>query len=278
MENDVEYREKTGQAVDFLRRQSDFQPEIILVLGTGLGSLADECENARIIPCAEIPHFPVSTVEGHAGNLVFGKLAGKKVAVLQGRYHYYEGYSTRRITFPIRVMGLLGAKSMIITNAAGGLDTAFTPGSIMVIADHINFIPENPLRGTNFADWGPRFPDMSSAYDRQYMAAALECAGEPGIGNIVSGVYGAIAGPSLETPAETRYLRNCGIDAVGMSTVPEVIVARHCGLRVLGLSILANINDPGNFQPILLEDVIAEVEKAADRLKMLILKLVADVF
>ena len=251
----------------------DPEPDSLgIVLGTGLGSLVEQLESPLIFPYEDLPGFPRSTVTGHAGNLACGLLAGRPTAVLQGRFHYYEGYSAREVALPIRVLSLLGAGTLVVTNASGGLDPDLRPGSLMVIRDHLNFIPDNPLRGPNIDEWGLRFPDLSSAYDQDLIRMALQAGRDLGIADLVSGVYGAIPGPSLETPAETRYLRNCGIDAVGMSTVPEVIVARHASMRVLGISVIANVNDPDNFQPIILEDVIAQTSKAAGQLTALITK------
>ncbi|NPA48458.1 MAG: purine-nucleoside phosphorylase [Thermodesulfobacteria bacterium] len=269
----LDYRQKVEIARDFLKREIVRPPEIVLVLGTGLSGVAEEIEAEAIIPYEEIPHFPRSTVESHRGRLVVGKLSGHRVAAFQGRFHYYEGYSTKEVTFPIRVMALLGARILIISNAAGGLDLSYQPGDLMLIADHINLIPENPLRGPNVEEWGPRFPDLSEAYSKRLRILAREASGSPPY--LREGVYVAVPGPSLETPAETRFLRLIGADAVGMSTTPEVIVANHAGLEVLGISVIANVNDPDNFQPILLEDVIANAQKAEGRLVELVKKVVA---
>ncbi|MDR9501485.1 MAG: purine-nucleoside phosphorylase [Desulfurivibrionaceae bacterium] len=265
------YREQVNETVTFLEQQLPGVPDIVLILGTGLGVLADSLDHSVSLDYADIPHFPRSTVTSHAGRLVFGELAGKQVAVLQGRFHYYEGYSTRQITFPLRVLALMGARFLLVSNAAGGLDPSYAPGTLMVIKDHLNFIPENPLRGTNIEEWGPRFPDLSQAYDVDLQKLAHRCGKDLGLNRLASGVYVAIAGPSLETPAETRYLRNCGADAVGMSTVPEVIVAVHAGLRVLGIAMVANVNDPDDFQPIRIDDILAEAKRAeADFVRLLV--------
>ena len=276
-QNILRYRQRVEAAVDFLRERITAPPEIVVVLGTGLGSLVEQMESPEIFPYDELPGFPRSTVTGHAGNLVCGLLAGRPAAVLQGRFHYYEGYSAREVAMPVRVLSLLGAGALVVTNCAGGLDLDLRSGSLMVIRDHLNLIPDNPLRGPNIDEWGLRFPDLSTAYDQELLRMALQAGRELGLAGLTSGVYGAIPGPSLETPAETRYLRNCGIDAVGMSTVPEVIVARHASMRVLGISVIANVNDPGNFQPIILEDVIAQTSKAADQLTGLIMKLIPGI-
>lgn len=265
-----EYKNKVDEAVDFLQGKIKQKPSVVIILGTGLGDLIESIEVDVRLPYEQVPHFPRSTVPGHHGNLIFGKLSGKDVAVLQGRFHFYEGYSTRELTFPLRTLSLLGAETLIVTNAAGGLDTGFKPGTIMVIRDHLNFIGENPLRGENIEAWGPRFPDLSEPYDRKLIDLTLQCAAKLHLKNITTGVYVAIPGPSLETPAETRFLRSTGADAVGMSSVPEVIVAKHAGMRILGLSAVANINDPDNFAPILLEDIIKAAQEIEPNLQDLI--------
>ncbi len=268
------YRLQVEESVAFLKAKFPFTPRTILSLGTGLGDVADRMEPTAVIPYTEIPHFPQSTVESHKGNLILGRLEGHPVAALQGRFHYYEGYSTKEVAFPIRVLSLLGAKTLLLTNAAGGLNPLFTPGSIMVIRDHLNFLGENPLRGRNVDSWGPRFPDMSCPYDPQLIKTALDSAHHCGLKNVITGVYVCIPGPSLETPAETRWLRECGADAVGMSSVPEVLVALHGGLSVLGLSVVSNVNNPDDFQPITIEDVIATASRVTPQLKCLILEIV----
>ena len=272
----ISFQARVEETVAWLSEEVAGPPEIILMLGTGLGGLAGEIEDACELPYADVPHFPRSTVISHAGNLIVGRLMGKRIAVLQGRFHFYEGYSTRELTLPVRALALFGAKSLIVSNAAGGLNPDYRPGTLMVIRDHINMIPGNPLRGSNVDTWGPRFPDMSQAYDREFMDLSLGAAKRLQLGNVTSGVYVAVAGPSLETPAETRFLRNIGADAVGMSTVPEVIVARHAGLRVLGVSVIANVNDPDNFKPITVEEVISQTEKASADFQRLLLEVVRD--
>jgi len=267
------YRCRVEEAVTFLQERITEQPEIILIMGTGLGGLADHIEDPQTIAYEEIPHFPCSTVASHAGNLIFGKLGSRRVAALQGRFHYYEGYSARELTFPVRVLALLGAQTMLVSNAAGGLNPSYGAGSLMVIRDHINLIPDNPLRGKNVDDWGVRFPDLSATYDQELIDKTMACAQKINFPRMECGVYVAIPGPSLETPAETRYLRRIGADAVGMSTVPEVIVAKHAGLKVLGISVVSNVNDPDNQQPILLDEIIRETEKTAAQLVRLLLEL-----
>lgn len=275
--NLISYRNQVEQAVNYLAGIIAEPPEIVVVLGTGLGSFAEQIDAPFCLPYAEIPGFPQTTVSSHAGKLVFGRIAGRSVAVLQGRFHYYEGYSARELTLPLRVMSLLGAGVLIVTNSAGGLNPDFTAGSLMIINDHINFIPDNPLRGANVDGWGSRFPDLSAVYDKELIALAGRAAERLALTNIAYGVYGGVPGPSLETPAETRYLRACGIDAVGMSTVPEVIVARHASMRVLGVSVIANINDPDNFRPIFFEDVVASTGLVASKLTELLLDIIADI-
>ena len=271
------FKQRVDEAVRFLRERMPEPPAIALVLGTGLSGLGDRLEAQVVLPYAEIPNFPRATVASHAGNLIFGRLCGRPVAVLQGRFHYYEGYSARDLTMPIRALALVGAKALIVSNSAGGLNPAFAPGTLMVLRDHLNLIPDNPLRGPNVEAWGPRFPDLSAPYDQRLIDTALVCAARHEIAQVTTGVYVAIPGPSLETPAETRYLRQCGADAVGMSTVPEVIVAIHAGMRVLGISVVANVNDPDNLQPIILEEIIAETKKAEDRLARLLLAILPEI-
>jgi len=231
-----------NQAADAIRARIDFEPEVGMILGTGLGGLADALENAVIIPNDQIPQWPLSTVEGHRGRLVIGKLEGVRVLVLQGRTHFYEGYSMGRITLPVRVMKQLGCNKMIVTNAAGAINPDFAPGDLMLITDHLNIIGmagANPLKGPNLEEFGPRFPDMSQPYDWELLDLAREVCEEVKLA-YQEGVYAALAGPSFESPAELCFLKTIGADAVGMSTVPEVIVARHSGLRVLGISGISN--------------------------------------
>jgi purine-nucleoside phosphorylase len=215
-------------------------PEIAVVLGSGLGGFASELKDSVAIPYTDIPNFPRATAIGHAGRLVVGKIGGLTVAVMQGRVHQYEGYSSREAAFPVRVLARLGVKSLVLTNAAGGINTAYAQGALVVVGDHINLQGSNPLNGPNDDRFGPRFPDMSEAYSLSYRGMALEAARELGI-DLKEGVYAALAGPSYETPAEIRYLRAIGADLVGMSTVPEVIVARHMGIKVLAISCVTNM-------------------------------------
>lgn len=266
----ITYREQVEECVAHLKEMLPHLPETVIQLGTGLGNFTNLIEVDQTISYTDLPHFPTSTVESHKGNLVLGNIHGHRIAVLQGRFHFYEGYSTKEVTFPIRVLSLLGAKNLIITNAAGGLNPLFPPGTIMVMRDHLNFLGENPLRGPNVDDWGPRFPDLSEPYYPPYIKYALDCSNACELEHVISGTYVCIPGPSLETPAETRWLRDSGADAVGMSSVPEAIVAIHGGLKVLGLSVVSNVNDPDNFQPILLEDIIETANKITPKLEKLI--------
>lgn len=269
------FRQQVEDSARWLAGQLPWSPDIVILLGSGLGEVFDTLVDARAIPYAEIPHFPVASAPGHEGKLIAGLLSGRRVVVLYGRSHYYEGYSCRRLTLPVRILSLLGAGCLIVTNAAGGLNPLFTSGDLMIIRDHLNFIPDNPLRGPNVDEWGPRFVDLSAPYDHELIRLAGNEAARNGIDQVTSGVYVAIPGPSLETPAETRYLRSCGADAVGMSTVPEVIVARHAGMRVLGISVIANVNDPDNFVPIVIDDVLGAVGRASQRLALLLAGVVA---
>ncbi len=262
-------------AAEAIRSRTRHQPTIGLVLGSGLNSLADHVQDADIVPYAEVPHFPVSTVEGHAGRLILGQMAGSTVMVMQGRVHYYEGYSLQEVTFPIRVMQVLGVDWLILTNAAGGVNPAFRAGDLMLIADQINLIGMgglNPLRGPHNPAVGPRFLDMTNAYDRDLRRIAQQVADELGI-QLHQGVYAGLAGPTFETPAEVRFLRLIGADAVGMSTVAEAIVARHCGMRVLGISVISNaaIAEPDAPSEVSHEEVLEASKAAAPRLARLIM-------
>ncbi len=228
------------QTIEYLNQQGINQPQVALILGSGLGDLADEITNAVKIPYEDIPNFPVSTVEGHAGQLVYGELAGVKVIALQGRFHYYEGYDLATVTYPVRVFKELGVETVILTNAAGGVNTSFKPGDLMVITDHINLTGQNPLIGANIENHGPRFVDMSHTYDLELQTLLHQVGEEQGI-NLQSGVYTWFTGPTYETPAEIRAVRTQGGDAVGMSTVPEAIVAKHAGMKVAGITCVTNL-------------------------------------
>ena len=275
--SDKDHIKKVEACLSFMRDTLPYTPRTIIVLGTGLGEFVESITTDLVLPYDEIPYFPKATVTGHQGNLHIGTINNHKVAVLQGRFHYYEGYSTREVAFPVRVLSLLGAENLLITNAAGGLNPVFLPGTIMIIGDHLNFLGENPLRGPNVDSWGPRFPDLSEPYHPSLIKTALNCADALKIDRVITGVYVCIPGPSLETPAETRWLRQSGADAVGMSSIPEVLVALHGGLKVLGLSVIANVNDPDNFQPILLEDIIAAAAATEPQLKNLIVEILARI-
>lgn len=247
-------------AAKYILSKTEVKVEIGLVLGSGLGVLADEIEEATIIPYEEIPHFPRSTVEGHKGQLVIGDLNGKKVIAMQGRFHYYEGYPLQEVTFPIRVMKELGVEHLIVTNAAGGLNESFQAGDLMVITDHINLFGHNPLIGENVAEWGERFPDMSNAYHKELIHLVKNSAKQLNI-PIKEGVYVGVTGPSYETPSEVKMLRHIGGDAVGMSTVPEVIVANHARMKVIGISCISNMAAGILDEPLSHDDVIKQTEK-----------------
>lgn len=231
---------KIDETVSFLKSKIDDVPEIAIILGSGLGRLADLIENAVVIPYADIPNFPETTVVGHEGKLIYGLVKNRRIIAMKGRFHYYEGNEMDIVVYPIRVFKRLGIENIIVTNAAGGINTSFKPGDLMLITDHISLFCENPLRGENIDDLGPRFPDMTAAYDRNLRSLALESANRLGI-DLKMGIYSYCKGPSYESPAEIKALRGMGADAVGMSTVPETIVARHMGMRVLGISCITNM-------------------------------------
>lgn len=251
---------KVQECADFIKGKINKEPKIGLILGSGLGTLADEIENATKIKYNEIPNFPVSTVQGHAGCLVIGKLEGKDVIAMQGRFHYYEGYTQQEITFPVRVMNALGVETIVVTNAAGGINIEFNPGDLMIIKDHINLSGNSPLIGKNDERFGPRFPDMSSAYTHKYIELVRECAKELNI-KTQEGVYAFFSGPTYETPAEVKMARILGADAVGMSTAPEVIVANHSGMNVIGISCITNMAAGILDQPLNHEEVIETTQK-----------------
>ncbi|ADI26217.1 purine-nucleoside phosphorylase [Geobacillus sp. G4] len=253
-------RQAIEKTAGHLRPLMPTPPEIGLILGSGLGVLADEIEEAVRIPYEDIPGFPVSTVEGHAGRLVYGRLEGATVVAMQGRFHYYEGYSLQEVTFPVRVMKALGVRELIVTNAAGGINERFQPGDFMIISDHINLLGTNPLIGPNDPELGPRFPDMTEAYSRRLRELAKETAARLGV-RVHEGVYVANTGPSYETPAEIRMIRTLGGDAVGMSTVPEVIVARHGGIEVLGISCISNMAAGMSDAPLHHDEVVETAER-----------------
>jgi purine-nucleoside phosphorylase len=256
-----EFRRKRDEALSFLKKQTDEQPDYLIILGTGLGRLADEIDVVDSISYSDIPHFPDSTVEGHAGKLLFGSLSGKKVVAMQGRFHYYEGYSMQQIAFPPRVLNALGAETLIVSNACGGMNPNYSRGDIMLINDHINMFGDNPLIGPNDDELGPRFPDMSDPYTKELRKVAEKVALEKGI-KMHEGVYLALSGPTMETKAEYRFLRNIGADVVGMSTVPEVIAAVHMGMDVLGISVITDECFPDALEPVDIEKVLEAAGEA----------------
>jgi len=263
------YRQQVEKAVDFLKHHIKNPPVIGIMTGTGLGESIKALEVKKIFDYKEIPNIPLSTVQSHHGRLISGTLEGLDVIAMQGRFHLYEGYSSREVTFPIRIMQQLGVQILILTNAAGGLNLAFSAGDIMIINDHINLTGENPLIGSNDDDWGTRFPDMTNVYDKD-LAAMAERAGRVYGKNLRKGVYAGLKGPSLETSAETRYLRQIGADAVGFSTVQEAIAAVHAQIKILGLSIITNINDPDNPTADTVEEIINVAQQASSKLSTII--------
>ncbi|WP_194776060.1 purine-nucleoside phosphorylase [Pararhodonellum marinum] len=257
----IDLIQKIHNAHQYIHNHYQHKVSVGIVLGTGLGKLIDDIEIEVTIDYKDIPFFPVSTVESHSGKLIFGKLAGKKVVAMQGRFHYYEGYDMKEVTFPIRVMKLLGVTHLFISNAAGGLHPRFEIADLMILNDHIDLFPENPLRGKNLDELGVRFPDMSAPYALEMVEKAIEIAGKNGI-SIYQGVYAGVQGPNLETPAEYAYLRKIGADAVGMSTIPEVIVGRQMGMKIFAISAITDLCSPGNIKPISVQEVIAAAMKA----------------
>lgn len=269
------YRKAVEETAEFLSKRLDAAPVIGVMTGTGLGQSLSGLETFLSLDYALIPNFPVSTVQSHAGRLLAGRLADKPVLAMQGRFHLYEGYTPREVAFPVRVMQALGVRTLIVTNAAGGLNLDFSAGDIMVIVDHLNLTGENPLLGPNVDEWGARFPDMTQVYNLELIACATAAAKEMGL-PLRRGVYAGLKGPSLETPAEMRFLRQIGADAVGLSTVQEVIAAVHGGMRVLGLSTITNINDPDHPRPTTVEAIIEVADRASKRLGMLISAIIKD--
>jgi purine-nucleoside phosphorylase len=265
--------ERINQTAGYLRERIKDLPEYGIVLGSGLGGLVKEIETTVSIPYTSIPGFPVSTVKGHGGNLIFGKLGGKNVVALQGRFHYYEGYSMQEATFPIRVMIALGIKRLILSNAAGGMNPAYQIGDIVVINDHINLMPSNPLIGKNFDELGPRFPDMSEPYQKEMVNRACEIAKSLGY-RYHTGVYAGVSGPCFETPAEYRYIRTIGADIVGMSTVPEVIVGRHQGIPCFAISIVTDLGGFDEAQKVTHEEVLKVATAAEGKMTAIIKELI----
>jgi purine-nucleoside phosphorylase len=261
--------ERAAHAARAVRARRHEEPRVALVLGSGLGAFADDLEDAESIPYSEVPGFARPTVEGHTGRLVLGKVGGAEVAVMQGRFHFYEGYALEAVTFPVRVLALMGVKSLVLTNAAGGLNNSLKQGSLMLISDHLNLMGANPLRGPNDERFGPRFPDMTEVYDRAYQEIAIAEAHALGT-ELRRGVYAALSGPTYETPAEIRMLRALGADAVGMSTVPEAVVARHAGLKVLGISCITNMAAGVSEGPIDHAEVIETGERVRETFSALL--------
>jgi len=263
------------RTVEFIRKRIDFAPEAGVVLGTGLAGLASEIEIEYELMYSNIPDFPIATVEFHSGKFLFGTLGGKKVVAMSGRLHYYEGYSMQQITLPVRVMGMLGIKALFLSNAGGSLNPDYRKGDLMIIEDHINLLPDNPLRGRNQEEIGPRFPDMSGPYNRVLIAKAQDIAAFKGI-RTHTGVYVSVPGPNLETRAEYRYLRLIGGDVVGMSTVPEVIVANHMSLPAFAISVVTDECDPQNLKPVSLREIIETATKAEPGMTVILKELIAD--
>ncbi len=271
------YQKRVAKAGTFLARHLSTAPEIMLIMGSGQSALPPDLEISNEIPYELIPGLPPATAPGHKGRLISGKISSREIIIFQGRLHYYEGYSLKEVALPVRLGAYLGCQTLLATNTAGGLSPELRVGGLMMIRDHLNFMGGNPLRGINNDEWGPRFPDMSKAYDERIISQAADHAARLGIEDFSTGIYAAVPGPSLETPAETRFLINCGAQAVGMSTVPEIIAARHAGLRAAAISIIANINDPDNFQPIILDEVLNRVKQAQGNLLRLINELLPTI-
>ncbi len=267
------YLAQLAEAEKFILNKIDKKPDTGIILGTGLGGLAEEIELLAEIPYDRIPHFPVSTVESHAGRLIYGKLGGKTVLAMQGRFHYYEGYTMRQITFPVRIMGMLGIKTLLISNAGGGMNPQYRKGDLMLIDDHINLLGTNPLIGQNLDEFGPRFPDMSEPYSKRLIALAEEVALEKRI-KLQRGVFIAVPGPNLETRAEYRFLRAAGADVVGMSTVPEDIVAVHMGMEVLGISVITDECFPDALEKADVQKIIAVARATEPKLTTILKEVV----
>jgi purine-nucleoside phosphorylase len=268
--------EQIREATDYLRKHGVTAPEVGVILGTGLGNkFVEKIKNPLTINYNSIPHFPISTVEFHKGKLIFGEVKGKMVLAMQGRFHYYEGYSMQQITLPVRVMKMLGVKNLLVSNAAGNMNMKWSKGELMLIDDHINLLPDNPLRGPNYEIFGPRFPDMSQPYSKKLNNQLIKIAKAKKI-KLNKGVYVAVMGPNLETRAEYRYLHNIGADAVGMSTVPEVLVANHMGMPCCAISVLTDDCDPDNLKPAVISEIFAVAGKAESKLTDLYVDLIAS--
>ena len=264
--------QKINDAAVFLQKTTRCNPKVGIILGTGLGGLVDEIKIEHSISYEKIPHFPVSTVEGHSGKLIFGELAGKQVVAMQGRFHFYEGYTIQQVTFPVRVMKMIGIKHLFVSNASGGVNPNYTIGDLMIVNDHINLIP-NPLIGTNLTELGPRFPDMSEPYCKNIIAKAEKIAKDNKI-ILKKGVYVALTGPTLETPAEYKHMRIIGGDTVGMSTAPEVIVARHMGIPCFAISVITDLGVPGKIEKVTHEAIQKVAEVAEPKLTLIIKSLI----
>ncbi len=268
-------KEKLKETYQYLNNNLTQKPEIGIILGTALGRLVDEIDIEHTLSYADIPNFPVSTVEAHDGKLIFGRLGNKKVVVMQGRFHFYEGYTMQQITFPVRIMKMLGVDTVFISNVSGGMNSTYHKGDLVIIEDHINLQTANPLTGPNLDELGPRFPDMSQPYERKMIHTAWQIAKEEGY-RIHKGVYVAVIGPNLETPAEYRYLRTIGADMVGMSTVPEVIVAKHMGMKVFATSIITDLCDPDELEPVSVEEIIRIANEAEPKLTRLFYRMINE--
>lgn len=267
--------QNTKESANFITEKTNFNPEIGIILGTGLGGLVSEIEIEHSLPYNEIPNFPLSTVEGHSGRLILGILGGKKVVAMQGRFHFYEGYCMEKVTFPVRVMKFLGIKNLILSNASGGVNPDYEVGDLMILEDHICLIP-NPLIGANLDELGPRFPDMSDPYCKDMIQIAQQIASENNL-PIQKGVYVALTGPTLETPAEYKYMRIIGGDTVGMSTAPEVIVARHMGIPCFAMSVITDLGIPGKIQKVTHEEIQKVSEVAEPKLTLIIKQLISKI-
>lgn len=264
------------ESVAFIKTRTNVEPTIGIILGTGLGGLVKEIKVIDEIPYQDIPNFPVSTVESHSGKLIFGELGGKKVVAMQGRFHFYEGYNMQQVTFPVRVMKLLGIERLFVSNASGGVNPDFIVGEIMIQNDHINLFPAHPLIGKNFDELGPRFPDMSEPYDADMISLAQKIAAENDI-RVAVGTYAGLTGPTLETPAEYSYVRAIGADAVGMSTVPEVIVARHMDIPCFAISIITDLGVPGKIQKVSVQDVIEVASRQEPKMTLIMRELISRI-
>jgi purine-nucleoside phosphorylase len=268
--------EKIKATANYIFEKTQSKAELCIILGTGLGGLTKEIIVNEEIPYSDIPHFPLSTVDGHAGKLIAGRLGNKEILAMQGRFHFYEGYSMKEVTFPIRVMRQLGVTTLIVSNACGGLNPGYEVGDIMIISDHINFFPEHPLRGPNLEELGPRFPDMSQVYNQDFRKKAKQIAGENNIA-VKEGVYVGVSGPTFETPAEYLMFRLLGGDVVGMSTVPEAIVAHHAGMKIFGISIITDSGVPGEIKEITHEEVQKVAGEAEPKMTLLLTKLIESI-